>query len=108
MKSNYRTYSSSELEKKSREIAQQEIDKYADKFSEIIANQVFACCCYVLHLEFGFGGKRLKRLKDGFEDIADLMEQGVIGKEFNATQAVEWLKSKYGIDLNEQKANLEK
>lgn len=103
MKSNYKTYNPQQLEEKSREIAKQEIDKYADRVSEIIAHQVFAVCCLALHDHFGFGEIRLKRLKDRFEDIAVMMEHDIMGKEFTATQVIDWLKNQYGIDLNQSK-----
>lgn len=103
MKSNYKTYNPQELDAISKEAARKEVEKYHDKFAAVITYETFAVVCKVLHEDFGFGKERLQRLKDHFEDEAMLIETGMIGKEYRAGQVIDWLKSKFGIDLYKSK-----
>ena len=103
MKSYIKTYRPQDLDRISKEAAQKEVEKYYDRFAAVITNETFAVVCKVLHEDFGFGKERLQKLKDHFEDEAKLIETGMMGKEYRADQVVEWLKHKFGIDLNKSK-----
>lgn len=73
-------------------------DKIQDKIERDIFEQTIATVFWVLHKNFGFGSERLKRLKDATEDEFVLMQQGILGNEYNPRYCQEWLKS-IGIDL---------
>ena len=99
MKSNYLT-SGTDYAKASREIARQEIEKHKKTVcvscEQSIANQVCAVMCKALNVRYGFGKERLRQIITDTENLFELC--AVDGKRFQATQAVEWLKS-IGIDL---------
>ena len=63
--------------------------------------QAFAVMMCVLHNEFGFGGKRLRKLKDRTEDEFMLMRNGMRGQKYDTMYCVRYLKDKFGIDFNE-------
>jgi hypothetical protein len=104
MKSNY-LISGTDYAKASREIARQEIEKHKKTVcvscEQSIANQVCAVMCKALAVRHGFGKQRLQQIITDTENLFELC--AIDGKRFQATQAVEWLKS-IGIDL-ERDAN---
>ena len=55
----------------------------------------------VLHREFGFGGERLRKLKDLTESEYMAMKTGVLGKPYSTNDCVKFLKENYGIDFDE-------
>lgn len=63
--------------------------------------QAHATMMIVLHREFGFGGKRLRKLKDLTENEYMAMKTGVLGKKYDTKDCVHFLKEKFGIDFNE-------
>jgi hypothetical protein len=104
MKSNYRISNRSQDDKRIREVVKAEIEKERDRAYEAVQDdvlhQVFAVCCVVLYRYYGFGKKRLQRFKECFEAEADLMEHGVLGKEYTTRDCEKWLLETMGIDLN--------
>lgn len=63
--------------------------------------QAFAVMMCVLHREFGFGGERLRRLKDLTESEFMQMKIGILGKSYSTNDCVKFLKEKYSIDFAE-------
>ncbi len=63
--------------------------------------QAFAVMMCVLHAEFGFGGERLRRLKDRTEDEFMFMKTGMKGKGYDTNYCVKYLKEHYNIDFSE-------
>ena len=103
MKSNYLT-SGSDYRKASYDVAKAEIDKITQERCPVcqqnIANQVCAVMCKALSIRYGFGKARLQQIITDAENLFELC--AIDGKRFQATQAVEWLKS-IGIDLEQNK-----
>lgn len=83
-----------------RKVAREEIEKHTKEIcpscQQNIANQVAAVMCKALNVRYGFGKERLRQIITDTENLFELC--AVDGKRFQATQAVEWLKS-IGIDL---------
>lgn len=99
MKSRY-IASRTESEKIAIRIAREEVERQkaivCPACEQNIGNQVTAMILKVLHDEYGFGKQRLKNVIECTEGLFSLC--AIDGKRFQATQAVEWLKS-IGIDL---------
>lgn len=55
----------------------------------------------ILYRDHGFTKEQLEQLKREYEVEAHLMETGILGKQYNTDQVVNYLKAKIGIDLNE-------
>lgn len=68
--------------------------------AEEAACQVMATVFAVLHKEFGFGKKRLEKLKNLTEDQFWLMRDGILGKQYTTDDCIEYIKKTTGIDLN--------
>lgn len=104
MKSNYLT-SGSDYRKASYAVAKAEIDKITQErcpaCQQSIANQVCAVMCKALAVRYGFGKKRLEQIITDAENLFELC--AINGDQFNATQAVEWLKNAMGIDLGKDR-----
>ena len=83
-----------------RKVAREEIEKQmkerCPQCEQSIANQVAAVMCKALNVRYGFGKERLRQIITDTENLFELC--AIDGKRFQATQAVEWLKS-IGIDL---------
>ena len=99
MKAHY-IKSKSDQRRMAYQVAKEEIEKQKIEVcpdcQNRIGQQVTAMICKVLHDEFGFGKSRLQKVIDSTENLFELC--AFDGKRFQATQAVEWLKS-IGIDL---------
>lgn len=63
--------------------------------------QCFAVMMCVLHKEFGFGGERLRKLKDLTESEFMQMKVGILGRSYSTNDCVKFLKENYGIDFAE-------
>lgn len=72
-----------------------------EKAMKDAAYQCFATMMVVLHREFGFGGERLRRVKDLTEAEFFAMMNGVLGKSYDTTDCVRFLKETYNIDFEE-------
>lgn len=105
MKSHYGPYSKSEIERRAKQIAREELNKIRDELYEMVEKdcvyQAIAVTMYELHKLYGFGPKRLKRLKNAIEDEYVLMMQKPLGKDYNPKDVMEWLKEHYQIDFEE-------
>lgn len=69
-----------------------------DDVSEDVVRQTIACCLLYLDKAYGF---REKRLHDVVSGILGFLELKPFGHEINSVTAIEYLKNKYGIDLDE-------
>lgn len=81
--------------------AKRQTTEIYDKAMKDAAYQCFAVLMCVLHKEFGFGKKRLKKLKDLTEFEFMMMKDGVLGNPYDTNDCVRFLKEKYGIDFAE-------
>lgn len=106
MKSNYRTFSLSQLDKEIGKAAYKELEAYKDevydKISLDIFQQAVAVCLTALELQ-GWRGKRLRQFKDWVDEACNLMFHGVMDREYTTRMALARMKEVYGIDLKESK-----
>ena len=90
-----------------RRVVQEEAKRQATEIYDMAMQdsvyQAFAVMMCVLHREFGFGGERLRRLKDLTEDEFMSMKTGVLGKPYSTNDCVRFLKQQYGIDFSESR-----
>lgn len=91
--------SQKEIEKAVRKETQIHLREEYDKISRDISYQALAVAFDCLNKEFGFGEKRLKRLKDLIEASFVAMELGVFGKKYDTLDVAKSLKKKFGIDF---------
>lgn len=86
-----------------RAICKRETEKYlSEEYTKIYNDGAYASIAttfYLLSRDFGFGGRRLKKLKKLIEEENLLMSAGVLGKKYDALDIMEHLKTRYGIDL---------
>lgn len=80
-----------------KEELQRQKDEFCPKCVQKVGNQILAVVCKALHMQYGFGKKRLRRLCDSTDNLFDLL--AAYKDDYNANQAVEWLKERMGIDL---------
>lgn len=80
-----------------KQVKQARSDIY-DEVSEDIVKQTIACCLIYLDKTYGFREKRLRSVVSG---IIGFLELKPFGHEINPVTAIEYLKEKYGIDLDE-------
>lgn len=95
----YRT--DSQVRKAVTEEVERQTTEIYEKAMQDTAYQCFATMMIVLHREFGFGGERLRKLKDLTEAEFYAMEKGVLGKPYTANDCVRFLKENYSIDFSE-------
>lgn len=107
MKANYRTYSRTELAKIANETARKELEERKDEMYKNVekdcTNQALAVTFWALHKEFGFGKKRLARLRREVESLYLLMINSngeIMGNEFSPRNLQAGLKEKFGIDFD--------
>lgn len=65
-----------------------------------VANQVLAVMFTALKVEFGFGKKRLLKVKEATEMQFKLMQEGVFWSEYTPEHCLKYLKDNFGIDLD--------
>lgn len=80
-----------------KQVKQARSDIY-DEVSEDIVRQTIACCLIYLDKTYGFREKRLRGVISG---ILGFLELKPFGHEVTSVTAIEYLKDKYGIDLDE-------
>lgn len=78
-----------------------EMTKHQDLIIQNAAYQSLGVAFRVLARDYGFGRRRLAKLKDLIEAEFKLMQIGVLGKEYNAHHVLNYLKETYGIDFSE-------
>lgn len=81
--------------------AKRQTTEIYDKAMKDAVYQAFAVMMCVLHREFGFGGERLKRLKNLTESEFMMMRTGILGRSYDTNDCVKFLKNTYGIDFEE-------
>lgn len=69
-----------------------------DEVSADVVRQTIACCLLYLDKTYEFREKRLRKVVSG---ILGFLELKPFGKSINSVTAMEYLKEKYGIDLDE-------
>jgi len=70
-----------------------------------VTAQLLAAFLTELNKEFGFGRKRLGRVKRGTESLFLLMASGgFMGKKFDTQTCIDYLRDNYGIDLDGKEA----
>lgn len=102
MKSRYKSFSLTQLDKEVKKAALDELEKYKDEvYSKIewdIFQQALAVCFTALELH-GWRGKRLRQFKDWVDDACHLMFCGAMGREYTTKDALKRMREQYGIDL---------
>lgn len=86
-----------------RKIVEAEVKERMDveyaRIAAQVTRQVLAVVCYVLHLFFGFGGKRLKRLLDIFNDVSNGAQQGFCGKPYDGEVIAQQMEKQFDLNL---------
>ena len=104
MKSNYGAVNMNKLRKETQAVAERLVKEreaaIIDAVKDSVSQQMLAMAFWELHKEFGWGKKRLNRLKDLIEDEFVLMHKKPLGKEYSPLDVRSWLKQ-YGVDLEE-------
>ena len=80
-------------------------EKRDEVYSEVkndVANQILSVFFTVLHNDFGFGKKRLLKLKDNVEAQFLLMTVGIFGNPYTPVDCLNYLKKEFGIDLDKE------
>lgn len=105
MKSNYGPVNMTKLRQETQAVAERLVKEregaIIDAVQTSIMQQVLATTFWILHREYGWGKKRLNRLKNQIEDEFVLMHKKPLGKEYSPLDLRELLKTKYGVDLEE-------
>ena len=81
----------------------QELSARTDEIITNSAYQTLAVAFYILSRDFKFGKKRLADLKNAIEDEFKLMDEGILGKPYNAFNTIKYLKDKFNIDFEVSK-----
>lgn len=113
MKANYtRDKETGSIIKKKMVLTKEEIAQYINEewesikdtvYAEVkndVANQVLAVFFTVLNKEFGFGKKRLLKVKEGVESYFSLMQKGIFNKPFTPIDCLNYLREEFGIDID--------
>lgn len=87
------------VEKAVKKETERQLEIEYDKIYRTVCYQTLAVVFDCLNLEFGFGEKRLKQLKDSVEESFVFMTNGVFGRTYNALDIVEKMKEKFDIDF---------
>ena len=72
-----------------------------DAVQDSVMTQTLAVTFWILHRDFGFGKKRMNRLKDLIEDEFMLMVKKPLGKQYSPIDIREWLRTQYAVDFTE-------
>jgi NMD protein affecting ribosome stability and mRNA decay len=95
------TKTQKEIEKICRAVVNKDLEERQDAIVQDAAYQALGVAFRVLARDYGFGRRRLAKLKDLIEAAFKLMQIGVLGKEYNAHHVLNYLKETYGIDFSE-------
>ena len=104
MKAHYQTFSVTKIDKEIRKGVKQELTKYKDDIYDKVTWDVFQqalACCFIALEQMGWGKKRLTDFKNKVDDVTHMMYTGFMGREVTTRDALQHMKDKYGIDLNE-------
>lgn len=72
----------------------------AENYPKIVYRAI-GVCMTVLNKQFGFGAKRLQKLKDEIEAEYVTMNAGICGRKYTSDDCLKYLKENYGIDFDE-------
>lgn len=90
-----------EIEKICRTVVTKDLEECQDAIVQDAVHQALGVAFFILSRDYGFGRRRLAKLKDEIEAEFKLMQIGVLGKEYNALHVLSYLKETYGIDFTE-------
>lgn len=114
MKANYRVDKTHGVMKDKMVMTEEDIGKYLQeewdtKVDEVyksvkvdVSNQILAVFFTALHKDFGFGKKRLLKVKDSVESYFALMQTGIFNKPFSPIDCLNYLKEEFNIDLDKE------
>lgn len=108
MKSRWRTYSETDLDKKIHAEAMRLLEEEKDKLYDAVKVDVFdqaLAVCFVSLEQMGWGKVRLQRLYEMIDDMTHMMYTGIMGREMTTRDAQKHLKEKYGIDFSKSRYN---
>lgn len=92
-----------------KKIVKAETDKRVETIYEAaFQNASYGCYAVfmsVLAKKYGFGKKRLHRLKDDIEDEFMLMHTGILGRDYTKLDCVKFLDEKYDLRFSESQYN---
>lgn len=93
-------------QKQVKQLAEQEYlrlkDTVYDNVIRDVIPQFLSVCMVILNRENNFGEKRLRRFVESVMSEFTLMNRGVLGREYDPLQCIDYLKDKYGIDVDEE------
>lgn len=104
MKSNWKAYGLTALQKEIDKVAQKTLTEYKDELYEKVEWDCFQqalACCFIALEQMGWKKKRLTDFKNMVDDITHMMYTGVMGRQMTTRDALQHLKDAYGIDLTE-------
>ena len=104
MKSNYGTYSNSDLAKQISKATEKTLNEYKDELYDVVEWDCFQqalACCFIALEQMGWRKKRLTAFKDMVDDVTHMMYTGVMGRKMTTRDALQHMKDAYGIDLTE-------
>lgn len=81
-------------------------DVYDSVVKDVVPQFAAVCLC-VLHREYGFGAKRMKRFLDSVNAEFEFMGYGVLGKDYSPQDCLNFLKDEYKIDVDKELENSE-
>lgn len=103
MKSRWRTYSETDLEKRVHDEAMRLLEEEKDKIYDAVKTDIFdqaLAVCFISLEQMGWGKVRLQRLYEMIDDMTHMMYTGIMGREMTTRDAQKHLKDKYGIDFS--------
>ena len=105
MKANYGVVNKAKLRKETLtvvdRIVRERENEIIDAVKTSVMTQTLSVAFWILHREYGFGAKRLQRLKNQIEDEFVLMAKKPLGKEYTPLDIRAALKEQYGVDFSE-------
>ena len=93
--------SEKEVEKICRDLMNKASEEYLTENYPKIVYGTIGVCMTVLNKQFGFGRKRLQKLKDEIEAEYVTMNAGICGRKYTSEDCLRYLKENYGIDFDE-------
>jgi hypothetical protein len=103
MRSHYKTFSVSQIDKDIQQATKKELTKYKDEIYDKVTWDVFQqalACCLIALEQMGWRKKRLSDFVEKVDDVTHLMYTGAMGREFTTSDALRHMKDAYGIDLS--------
>ncbi len=77
-------------------------DTVYDNVIRDVIPQFMSVCMVVLNRENGFGEKRLQQFLDSVRAEFEIMNCGILGKNYDPLDCLEFLKNNYGIDVDKE------